>query len=691
MPSISTYRVIRASDSAWINTVLWDGVSPLTLSGATLQLDATRPAITPPEPEPGFDVIEPAASGTAALTDADLVALRAAVLVRRATMAAAIAADPSPAAVATEGGTLGTLAQSLARLELGEAGGVTAANAALPDCLALMPTLPGWQGMVNPATDTPVFPYARPDWFHFSRPAMLYRMVRLHGAAGTGRLSAPNEAAITALLWDWAHDQPLTDLGAGWINQDDPTAGWGSENHNTQNDFVAYAAAHLISISATYAGQTYADGSTPAEQLTAWGTRVLNKLRWMGRYGVMWEFGSATYAQYTLSAIYALAECAPSSDIRAAARSLLDLYWCAWAQETCGKNHGGPRTRMYPEFTVTDDPVEAMIWLYFGGDEVGNMRAHGYSVIGLADYTPPDIAFDLMADQQGRGRYAVVTRQTIAAGPGDGVDRMNVADVLSGAPASIRYTWVTPEFAMGTIAAPHVPVDELLGGPAQNRWNAVVFGGDKSTARVVVSAVPRLDDDAQAGTIAVQDRATAVIAYQAAPYSNNASAHAVRLGTGLTWVEEDAGGRAGWVFVAGPTGYAAIKVAGGTYTWGPGAVVRPEVEPPETTTLLPSSNRPVVMQAAGNSDFVDFAAFRAAVLAQVSVAYSAGVATVTGGLFGAGTLVMDTATWATPTVDGAPINLGTGAFRSPFITAEWGGDLVHVTKGSRRLTLDFGA
>lgn len=691
MPNLSTYKVIRASDGTWINTVLWDGVSGLTLSGATLQLDATRPTITPPEPEPGFDVIEPTAGGSAALTDADLVALRAAVLVRRATMAAAIAADPFPAAVATEGGTLGTLAQSLARFEVGESGGVTAANAALPDCLALMPTLPGWQGMVNPATDTPVFPYARPDWFHFSRPAMLYRMVRLHGAAGTGRLSAPNEAAITALLWDWAHDQPLTDLDAGWINQDDPTTGWGSENHNTQNDFLCYAAAHLASVSATYSGQTYADGSTPAQQLTAWGMRVLNKLRWMGRYGVLWEFGSATYAKYTLAPIYALAECSPASEIRAAARSLLDLYWCAWAQEVTGWNHGGARTRVYPKRTVTTDPHEGLPWLYFGGTEAGNKSAHEHSVLALADYTPPDIAFDLVADQRGRGRYAVVTRQTVAAGPGDGVDGMDVADVSDSAAASIRYAWVTPEFAMGTIAAPHVAVAGLIGCAVQNRWNAVVFGGEKSTARIVVSAVPPVDDDTQAGTIAVQDRATAVIAYQAAPYSNNASAHAVRLGTGLTWVEEDADGLAGWVFVAGPTGYAAIKVAGGAYSWGPGAVVPPAVDPPETTTLLPTSNRPVVLQAAGNSDFADFAAFQAAVLAQVSVAYSAGIATVTGGLFGAGELVMDTSGWTTPTVDGAPINLGTGAFRSPFITAEWGGDLVRIAKGSRRITLDFGA
>jgi hypothetical protein len=695
MPDLSTYRVIRNSDSAVVNTILWDGASALSLTGYTLQLDATRPVITPPAPEAPYLPATPGtASAPAAPTDAEIAALRAAVTARRATVAAAIAASPSPAAAATEGGTLGTLAQSLARLELGDSGSVTAANAALPACLALMPTIADYQGLADPVGGTPSFSFPRSDWFHFSRPAMLYRMARKHGAGGTARLSAPNEAGITGLLWDFCHDLPFTYLDGPWIQVSNPATSWSSENHGIQMEFVAYAAAHLASLSGTYAGQVYGDGSTPAEQLTAWNTRLINRLRWMGRYGVLTEFGSSVYAKYTLAPIYALAEFAASAELRTAARTLLDLYWCAWSQETVGRNHGGARSRMYPDDTVVTDPTEALPWLYFGGAQTGTIASHEYSVLAAADYTPPDLAYDLMTDQAGRGRYAVLTRHPAADDltAGDNLTAPGAIDVSPSAPASYRYAWVTPEFAMGSIAGPHVDVAGLLSTTAQNRWNAVVFGGDKSTARIVAAAIPRTGADTQAGTIAVQDRATMALAFQATPFSSNSLAHAVRLGDGLTWVEQDGTGRTGWVFVAGSTGYAAIRVAGGTYSWGAPVATPPVADPPRTTTLLPASNLPIVIQAAGNSDFSDFAAFQTAVLAQVSVAYASGIVTVSGGLFGAGRLVLDTSGWTTPTVDGTPINLApAGAFRSPFITGEWGGNQVRVAKGRRRLTLDFTA
>jgi hypothetical protein len=97
---------------------------------------------------------------------------------------------------------------------------------------------------------------------------------------------------------------------------------------------------------------------------------------------------------------------------------------------------------------------------------------------------------------------------------------------------------------------------------------------------------------------------------------------------------------------------------------------------------------PVIIQAAEKNKFGSFEAFQRAVR-ELPLVVNHGTIRFTG-LADAGKLTFYGDSDRLPEINGRPINLRPDfAFESPFLREQWGTGVVTITKGKRKLVLDF--
>ena len=234
----------------------------------------------------------------------------------------------------------GKLAFALSALSLNRSEPeVGEANDEVQSAVDLIPTSPGYphqdaNGVLEDKT------YA----FHFLTASMLYRISRLFGPDGrvAHRLTSTTQTKIEALFWDFASKQcSIADARA-----DNPWRMRGSENHWVMFVETCWAGAELLRRTEAYKAQVYRDGSTPERQFDAWNEYLVAATRSRLRHGLFVEFFAPGYSAYTLGAFYDYADFA-GGELARLAKSLLDVWWAAWAQEQLNGIQGGSKTRVY--------------------------------------------------------------------------------------------------------------------------------------------------------------------------------------------------------------------------------------------------------------------------------------------------------------------------------------------------------
>lgn len=425
------------------------------------------------------------------------------------------------------------------------------------------------------------------------------------GTLAPGRMSPEAQAAVEALFWDHvsAYSRVAETTCEGtWIIDD-------SENHDIMRRSANLLGAQALAGDPAWATRLLPDGSTVAEHHAAWTGFYLRVLQARGSHGLYVERGSPTYAKYTLQSVFNLHDFAESASVRELARDVLDLYLADLAQESLGGVRGGPKSRSYHDRSSaqgTFDGLRAYQHLLFATPPVMTQTQHPASLMpATSAYRPPKVVVDVAAFPADRGRYESVTT---TAARGSRVTFPNPSSTfhyIAQLPSRLRsWTHATPGLVAG-VATVH-PTTTYMQIHSQNRWAGVIFAGGVDT---------------RAYAQCVENPASPSSAYDEMSGVGDGDAFLVgrlQRSTGgplRAYVSNDLlrEETAGWVFLrdsAGP-GWLALRPARGAWTWLP-----PEAAFPLGTWLLPDDpDAPLVFQTGLASDFADFGAFKADVLA----------------------------------------------------------------------------
>jgi hypothetical protein len=544
---------------------------------------------------------------------------------------------------------------------------IATANDRLADVLRLLMGQPIYKGVTSPPHR------GRPaddDLFHFEISQYLFRIYNMFGPSGVskrGVLTNDNASRLIAIFFDWARSNcQISDPRSleTWVI-------WGSENHGALRDSSCWSAASLLSDNPSFSNKVYNDGSTATEQLTAW-TQFLRKyLSERAEHGVLIEYFSPTYAQYTLTNFYLYYDFSKDPKLKRLAKASLDLWWALWAQEAINGIHGGSKTRTYAKTIPDGSPMPTSAWLYFGVGPRPRLLPPGESAAIASSYRPPTIVADLALDMESRGRYDVLTRAPGLAEYPFGAEHLYHVDSQHN--GILRIARVTPNFVMGLGMLPLLPTKKWTAISDQNRWAGLVLAGGDPLARVVPTIKFPDNRKNYNALFGVQSGGTQLVRNILPPNSKTMGQLEVWFGKPLRHSETK-----GWVFTDGAA-YVAVRPATGGWHWDTAQPQWMIIDDPYTA---------VIMQAAEKADYPDLAAFIAAV-AELDIRVSSDMISVVG-LGNAGMLSLGLGKSGLMQVNGHDVDLQPPfVFKSPFINEGIGGKTVLIKVGERELALDF--
>jgi|GEM_PF-299731 len=611
-----------------------------------------------------------------ALTDAELIALRDGFDGRRDAVMASQISSPWPDPATSDWGMQNF---ALAAFYHGDATDWIAANQTVIDACAQIKSDQAYYD----------------DVFHW-RGNLFYRIYKFFGHDSDyypGRLSLAAEDAIFDIFWHWAkHDSELVHADTAnsktWFL-------WGSENHDAMRKTTSYSAADILKDNAPYNTYTYDDGSTAQQQYDAWNDFFKMYLRERAKKGLLVEIASNGYGKYTLQGWYNFFDFAPDDELKQLAGMTLDIWWADWSLEQIGGVRGGGKTRIYqdrPEnglngndLFARDDSTWGMVWYYLNMG-ASQSKHPGVMCLATSEYRIPLVVMDIALDISGRGTYEFKSRR-----PGR---------ILVPAPASLpaetygvdadnggiyRYTYVAPEFVIGSLMFEKRPLSDWSAISTQNRWQGVIFA-NHDDARIIpqCEGLALTYGKTYNQYWSLQHKGSMITQRLEASYLSHTGDMRVYLSgspTGMTVTEED-----GWIFAQLPDAYAAVKSVWSSYVWEDDDETD-GIDTEDKWIRLADSTSPVIIEVAQAANYASFANFKTAIKA-LPLAVNNDVLTYTG-LDGA-QLTFYTATTQLPEVDGTPIDLQPSyTFESPFMNEAWATGDITIAKDGREKRYNF--
>ncbi|QTL02256.1 hypothetical protein J5J86_15800 [Aquabacter sp. L1I39] len=504
--------------------------------------------------------------------------------------------------------------------------------------------------------------------FHGVRAGLLFRTLMFFGKNGekqAGLIDPEIEAAAIRIFQKWAG--PTCKIKEA--SREDVWSIWGSENHGAQRDATCWSAARLSMMYPEIGEFKYEDNSNAQEQKDAWSKYLKIYIKSRARNGVLIEYFSPTYAQYTLSPFYNYFDFADDSDLRRLSQNFLDLWWATWAQEQIDGTHGGSKTRAYPSVLANGSPMRLAAFMYFGFRTEIKL-APGQTPAITSAYRPPTVVADIAIDKKGRGTYEVRTR---APGHQYVPFYNNWYDIDPDAHDIVRIAYVTPSFIMGSALYPKKDVKYWSSISCQNRWAGVVFEGDGSQ-RVSISPGSSQSNRSNCNSFwSVQYKSMLIAQRLSSPYGVNVGPMRIWVGPSFRTSKCST-----WTILEG-NGYVAIEPA-----WGS---MFPDEKNPNFLALS-DSEAPVILQAAERSEYRTSEDF-CADLANLTLRISDGGIEISHKVENR-SVIFYTRSQRLPKIDGVEISLNEDfVFRSPFIRLSRGGAIVRIAKDGKVLDLNF--
>lgn len=488
-----------------------------------------------------------------------------------------------------------------------------------------------------------------------------------------GRLEKRTEDALLKVLWDRTiHENDI------YITRNSTLAMDGSENHDLDSKVGSLLASkiflehpewaekvlpntgkgsgsgywfHRDGDSTVYGPEGLADwrGEDTKEYVArdhyeAWVEYFHRFIVDRAKSGFFLEKASGHYMTYTMGYLFDLHLWSGDADLKQATADLLDVIWVEWAIDQIHGVRGGAKTRYkYQPYTTPEglrDSFSGIGQFFFGG--AGNAH-HSYFSTMLSDYEMPEIVWQLAFDRQALGSYAYAMRN-LGESPADYIGQPGLERTLVSSPTSrlIRYSWVTPDYILGTqmdhpgATQNHLSVSGRFQGLsfAEPRGAAVYVKGieDEKEFTTPARVYPynnTMVRSVQHEQVAIFQGARRVLRQSPAWFPNE-SHHLQDMVVGLANIqhlEEDNG----WIFVQNGEGLLAIRVVDGVQkpiSSGGNAANRGVIDYPLETVhvdLVPTGYvwnetrdklkfddpwSPVIFEAGQLDDFGSLAAFK---------------------------------------------------------------------------------
>ena len=521
----------------------------------------------------------------------------------------------------------------------------------------------------------------------------LYEM--FNADSGTRAKLLSREATDKILAYFWQCFQPGGKAGGHIARHyhffpDQPWQYWGNQNHGFVYQSLFYRAAMALKDIPNFARQfdpakhvplgggvddlnahpelskiTLADYAQRAHDL--WRNRLL----WMACQGVWAE--DMIYRLSNVEGTYNLAYHDADPLLRKRAEMILDLHWLMYALQTVDGQFGGAQNRFKPGYEGYQ-PERGTGWYYFGG-RPGTQPC--MSAL-LGDYLPPEIAYQLLENPGKRGCYAYR-------------ERLTQFSPETGQPPHVhKYSYVTPEYVLGSYIAQNLAVDQsklepqaqVIGRYSERAFNGIAFG----KARAMLRMGP---DVSFQNYHYMQNGPILMCRWYGTELIGANSPWAKRYGNPqptATIIGREGGGAPikpaaiedGWLFGEAGDAYFAMRPAQGQCT------VK------ENQFTWPEAKMPLVIHAGGATEDGSFDAFRKKVLAN-SLAYKDGVLTYKDPKWGTMSFAPDPARPADQwrRIGGKPVPLPDRLFDSPYLTSDYNSGVITAQFGGRRLMLDF--
>ena len=529
------------------------------------------------------------------------------------------------------------------------------------------------------------------DSFHWHADGVM-RLVEMYGSQGTrhpGRITKETEALVLKPIWEYT--RRVSWLGKAEHEQSQTWDVYLSENHHAMSFTVCWQFSKIAKDRPEYRELNYDDGATAAEHYHAWNEYFVAYCLERARKSPCIEMMSDHYNATLIKGFYNFYDFG-DAQVRRSAGLLLDLYFAYWAQEQIDGVQGGGRSRIYFYKGLNQDRSHGnapLAWFYFGIGQPSVVHGHDVNA-ALSDYRPPAVVADIALDVTGRGRYEVRQRSQ-----GLGKQGRPLKTAVTTVPTRmrtdgggiLRYSYCDPAFIMGTPMTLARPQEDWAAISSQNRWQGVIFAGEKE-ARIVPLVRPKDNRVALNAQWSVQSKGSLIT--QKLKHHRRGAEMIVWLSRdGLSEpVEED-----GIIFVEAPNAYAAIQVVQGGFQWRDSPFTamtgeKYEQSTPEGNTLiLEEEYAPVILEVMAKSDVNSFDHFKAKVKA-CPIRMNGPVLefeTIYGDQ-----LTFDTSASEVPTINGHPVNYAPKkVFESPFLNADWNSGIVTITKGDRKKVLNF--
>lgn len=463
----------------------------------------------------------------------------------------------------------------------------------------------------------------------------------------------------------------MADSGNVWAYQS-------SENHHLQAYISAWSAAHILKTITEYKSKKV-KGYGMAELAYKLDNYFKQFFREKATKGLLTEVASPTYAKYSLSALYNIYDFAEDRDLRAITDMFLNVYFSDWGIEQLQGLRGGSKHRAYPG-RPSHRLNEALGWIPFAA---GKPDFHPSFLSAITtSWRPHELVAELILKMKSLGSYEIISRR-----PGIGLQGGNgrAAAALGG--KLLRYTFVTPNFIAGMSVVAPLEASEWTNISIQNRRNIILFNGDTPAKIFTQRPNPPNNKSVYNAEWGVQDKGVMILQLMPEPFSKSAKGQLVYFSNSLVINEESE-----WIFVEAPEAFAAIKVIKGKYHFRNAKKTdfrqgRGKLDAGVYLELAEKYS-PVIFEVHNKSHYQDMKAFREEIKSNPLVVGPLKLHYESKGYDNS--LTLYTVFSALPKVNGKTINLSPNfAIKSPFLNADFGGSLVEINSGDRRLELDF--
>lgn len=482
---------------------------------------------------------------------------------------------------------------------------------------------------------------------------------------------------------------------------------WATENHWWQEIVTSWGYLLALKDDPDFADRVMGDGRSIQEHYDRTVDYMEHHMNQRARKGFLTEISSGGYSmrmQNMWLMIYAIS---PDQKLKELAKSTLDLWWTFWAEEQVSGERGGGKVRHRRMKGLLPNGEAHMIaaWLYFGVGSVNydQITSIGSDSIRLAShymgmfsgYRPDDVVYRILEDRESAAPFAVIQRRLgKSLLPYREFDEFIAVkttryDVEEG--DCLKYSWVAPDFVLGTVMRPPHDAGVWHPGSAQGWWHGLLIAGerpDDPPERVVPTVINNNEiqqADVYSDQYAIQSKGSFMTRRLPDAFwgiDNTQLPMGIYISNGLQESTEHSGS---FLFVESPNCWVAVRAVDTNFELSNKTLAQKH-QVKGNFFKLKNEDQPIIIEVAEPGAYESFESFKAAASSAKLVSRD-GTYTYHS-LSGDRLTLFDDRSY--PEINGEEIEYNPKmAYDSPYVKSVWDSGIVTISAGGDVKTLDF--